>query len=265
VRIIALVCALLASQLAEAAPGVEHLKVSTPRGSSRQLTVLLPPGYKPGAKNKRYPVLYLMDGQNLLSSPFHAGGWRAKEGLDQAIHDGLAEPMIVVGVHQQDRMNELTFVADPKHGGGGGDKLLEQLVDEVVPFVEQRYSTRRGRGGRAIGGSSLGGQFAMNTLLRRGDVFGRGLVFSPSVWWSGKALLGEVAASSTLHKQRVVLYNGGYSDGRADAEELRDLLNRKGLRFGRSLFHWTEPGAAHDEPSWASFFPKGLGLLFPSR
>jgi enterochelin esterase-like enzyme len=143
--------------------------------------------------------------------------------------------------------------------------MLGELVDEIVPYVEQRFSTRRGRQGRALGGSSLGGLFAMSSLLRRPDVFGRGLVFSPSVWWAERALLSEVANSRSVREQRVVLYNGGWDDGRADAEALRDRLHDRGLQFGLSLFHWTEPAAGHDEPAWANYLPRGLGQLFPAR
>jgi predicted alpha/beta superfamily hydrolase len=143
--------------------------------------------------------------------------------------------------------------------------MLEQLVTDIVPWVEARYSARGDRDGRAVGGSSLGGLFAMHALLTRPDVFGRGLVFSPSVWWSDRHVLGEVARSHTIAGQRLVLYNGDFSDGRADSETLRDLLAERGLRFGKNLFHWTEPSAGHDEPAWAAFFPRGLRMLFPKR
>jgi len=246
-----------------ATPGVIETQIAARgNGAPRRLTVILPPGY--GAHGRRYPVLYLMDGQNLLSHPFYPGGWRADTGLAEAVRSGASEPMIIVGVHAQDRTHELTPVPDPKHGGGGAAQMVEHLVDDVIPYVEQHFAARTGSRDRAIGGSSLGGLFALHTLLTRKDVFSRGLVLSPSVWWAHRAILADVARSATIGQQRVVLYNGGDQDGRANAERLRDLLAHKGLVFEQSLFHWTEPDAGHDEPSWARFLPRGLGKLFPA-
>jgi predicted alpha/beta superfamily hydrolase len=240
---------------------VFHLESPSRMGPARKLTVLLPENYSP---RRRYPVLYLMDGQNLLEHPVHQGGWKGLDAVQQAVRQG-GEPTIVVGVHAQDRINEYTPVPTDRHGGGGADKMLEHLVGDVIPFVESQFSVRRGRAGRAVGGSSLGALFAMHAVLQRPDVFKPGLIFSPSVWWANRHLLREVEASRTISGQRLVLYNGGYEDGRADAETLRDLLAHRDLRFGENLFHWTEPSAGHDESAWAKFFPRGLSLLFPAR
>jgi len=254
---------LLATTAHGATLQVLHTSAPSKVGAPRDLTIILPAGYNPRS-TRRYPVLYLLDGQNLVSHPVHAGGWRADAGLDQAMKSG-SEAMIIVGIHARDRMNEYTPVADPAHGGGGATQHVDHIVDDIIPFIDRSFATRATKQGRAIGGSSLGGLAAMHALLTRDQVFSRSLVMSPSVWWSNRALLGVVAASSTIGKQRIVLYNGGANDGRANAEDLRDLLHHKGLAWNRTLFHWTEPNASHDELAWASFFPRGLVQLFPQR
>lgn len=226
-----------------------------------RLTVILPPGYDPKS-SRRYPTLYMLDGQNLLTHEHHAGGWRAAEALESVAHGHEGEPMIIVGVHAKDRMNEYTPAADPAHGGGKANTLLRYLSDELIPHVEATYKTR-GAARRALGGSSLGGLFGTHVMATRPELFSSYFINSPSVWWNGKMILGEVAKAKDLATKRVVLYNGGDSDGRIDAEELRDLLATRGLRFGSNLFHWTQPDAGHDEGAWASYMPRGLSLLFP--
>lgn len=203
-----------------------------------RLTVILPPGYDPRS-SRRYPTLYMLDGQNLLSHEHHRGGWRAAEALESVARGHEGEPMIIVGVHAKDRMNEYTPAADPKHGGGQADTLLRYLSDELVPHVEATYRTQRGADRRALGGSSLGGLFGAHALATRPEVFSRYFISSPSVWWNRKMILREIGAARDLGRSRVVLYNGGDSDGRQDAEELRDLLASRGLHFGVNLFHWT--------------------------
>ena len=93
--------ALLAASLvalatpAHAGPAqIVHTSVPSKGGPARNLTVILPAGYD-ARSARRYPVLYLLDGQNLVSHPIHIGGWRAAEGLAHAMqpnagHDELA-------------------------------------------------------------------------------------------------------------------------------------------------------------------------------
>ncbi len=240
---------------------VVRAQIASKRGA-RDVTVILPPGYTP---RRRYPVLYMLDGQNLLEHPWFSGGWRAEEGLHRAVHEGKSEPMIVVGVHAGDRVNEYTSVPDADEGGGAADAFVHHLVKDVVPWVGRNYAVRRGKQSRAIGGASLGANAALHAVLTRGDVFGRALVMSPSLWWAEGALYDQVRRSRTIRQQHVVLYNGGDDDGREETEALRDLLHKKGLVFDRSLHHWTEPSGNHDEPSWARFFPRALERLFPAR
>jgi predicted alpha/beta superfamily hydrolase len=255
VRTLVLLLALCASAVAAPTARVER-QTHVSASGTHELTVILPPGYD---AKKRYPVLYMLDGQNLVEHPTHPGGWRAAEGVQHAVEHG-GKPMIIVGVHAKDRMNEYTPFVDAEEGGGHAQQLLDYIGKELVPHIESKYRTKPSE--RAIGGSSLGGLFAMHALDRRPDLFSRALVFSPSVWWADKALLGEVASANVAGK-RIVLYNGGDADGRANSEQLRDLLASKGARFGHELFHWTEPSAGHDEGAWASFFPRGLELLYP--
>src|SRR5438477_10739802 len=70
--------------------------LSTPR----DLIVYLPPGYEEHAE-RRYPVLYLQDGQNLFdaATAFAGQEWRADESADRLTEEGIIEPLIIVGIY----------------------------------------------------------------------------------------------------------------------------------------------------------------------
>lgn len=251
---------LLTLALVPASVGAEVVRTQVmKRGKAvRDLTVILPRGY---SRDRKYPVLYLLDGQNLIDHPWYPGGWRAEQGLHHAI-DGGMQPVIIVGVHAGDREHDFTPHRDADEGGGGAKHFLDHLERDVVPYVEQHFSVREDRDGRAIGGASYGANAALHAMLTRGKTFGRGLIMSPALWHADYAAYADVKKARSLGGQHIVLYNGGDEDGREETEHLRDLIAKKGGKFDRNFFHWTEHGAHHDEPAWAHFLSHGLTKLF---
>jgi predicted alpha/beta superfamily hydrolase len=155
------------------------------------LRVWLPPGYSdPANASRKYPILYMLDGQNMFdacSSMFHQE-WNVDESLTQLIHDGRVEPIIVVGIdspgNDDRRGNELLPVPDP-----GTNSMLEPqgrqfpafLAREVMPRVAANYRVRTGRAFTGIGGSSYGAIAALYELMMHADMFGIGLLESPSL------------------------------------------------------------------------------------
>src|SRR5262245_41931620 len=114
----------------------------------RTIRVWLPPGYDPKA-NERYSVLYMHDGQNCFDRQTSAFGneWEIDETLTQLIADKRIPPIIVVGVDNglANRINELTYNADAKRGGGQGAVYTEFLLTEVKPFIDESYHTKPDR------------------------------------------------------------------------------------------------------------------------
>jgi predicted alpha/beta superfamily hydrolase len=206
----------------------------------------------------------MFDGQNLVDRNAMHGGWRVDDGMGQAVDDGRAAPVIIVGLHAGDRFHDYTpTYSDRERAGGGADDLLNFVEHDLLPWVDGRYRTSSAREHRAVGGSSLGGLIAMHALLSRPHLFGRGLVLSPSVQWANNWLLTNVRGRTELPSMRLYLYNGGPADGQANAEALRDALFAKGLRFGRDLFHYTDSSRGHNEEAWRTYFPQGLSAVFP--
>ena len=97
-------------------------------------------------RNRRYPVLYMHDGQNLFDpdTAFQKGQhWRVGETAGELITAGAIEPLIVVGIHNTGttRIEEYTPTADARLGGGLADEYGRLIVEELKPFIDNTYRT----------------------------------------------------------------------------------------------------------------------------
>lgn len=135
-------------------------------GVERAVRVYLPRGYADCA-GCRFPVLYLMDGQNVFdAATSYAGEWGADETLDalQQRHQ-LALVAVAIDHGGAARVHELSVWENAAHAPARGDAFLADLVDAVKPAIDARYRTRSGAASTAIAGSSFGGLMAHATML----------------------------------------------------------------------------------------------------
>lgn len=238
-------------------------------GNTRDITVYLPPGYD-DRDDRRYPVLYMQDGQNLFEPQraFIPGQhWRLSEAADEAIGARTAEPMIIVGIDNAGpaRIDEYAPTHDPKKKGGGrADDYARFLLEELKPVIDAGYRTLADGSHTAVGGSSLGGLLAMHIAAKYPDRFSRIAVMSPSVWWNDRVILREVDEFGGPHRPRVWLDIGGREGAEAvsGAQALRDRLRAKGWNDESLLYH-EDRRADHSERAWAARARKVLEFLFP--
>jgi len=232
----------------------------------RVVTIYLPPGY--GERHgRRYPVLYMQDGQNLFEPEraFVPGEhWRLAEAADDAINERGASPMIIVGIDHGGaaRIDEYTPTRDAKRKAGGkADAYGRMLLEELKPLIDARYRTIATD--TAIGGSSLGGLVALHVGLQRADAFRAIAALSPSVWWDDRAILREVDAFSGP-RPRIWLDVGGREGAEAlrDARALDERLRRRGWS-GESLRYYEDRRGDHSERAWARRGRMVLEFLFP--
>jgi metallo-beta-lactamase class B len=151
-------------------------------GRRRRVWLYLPPGY--ATSGRRYPVLYLHDGQNVFdASTSFAGEWGVDETLDSLAARG-DRGAIVVAVDNGGprRIDEYHPWRHPKHGGGEGDAYVDFLARTLKPYVDRHYRTLPDARHTAVAGSSMGGLISLYAALRRPDVFGRAGVFSCACW-----------------------------------------------------------------------------------
>lgn len=237
----------------------------------RPLLVYLPPAYD-SATARRYPVLYLHDGQNVFDSATAYAGqeWQVDETAQQLITAGEIEPLIIVGVYNTgaQRVDEYTPTRDARRQAGGRANLYGRfLLEEVKPFIDKRYRTLPGAETTALGGSSLGGLVTLHLGLKYPQVFSKLLVMSPSVWWDKSVILREVAALRAKPATRIWL-DMGTREGHvalAQVRLLRAALMAQGWRLNADLHYLEARGARHTESAWAKRVAPALKFLFGKR
>ncbi|MGE3276595.1 MAG: alpha/beta hydrolase [Vicinamibacterales bacterium] len=244
---------------------------------ARDLIVYLPPGYS-RTRTRRYPVLYLQDGQNLFEpeTAFIRGQhWRVGETADYLIDQGQVDPLIIVGIQNTgaSRTAEYTPTLTRRHGGGQADAYGQLLLEEIRPFIDSRYRTRRDGASTGLGGSSLGGLVALYLGLRHPQAFGRLAILSPSVWWDRRVILREVRAARPLPRARIWLDMGTAERSRPQ-DSRKSLDDTRLLKAGLVKAGWVEEetlryreyaGANHSEAAWAERVGPMLEWLFPGR
>ena len=247
----------------------------------RKLYVYLPPSY--ANSDRRYPVIYMQDGQNLFDQMLsYAGEWQVDETMESLSLEGIEA--IVVGVPNTGahRIDEYSPFKDQRlRKGGRGDWYVAFLANTVKPLIDRDFRTLREREHTGVLGSSMGGLISLYAFFCRPEVFGFAGAMSPSLWFAQEAILSYVrqagAQPGRIHLDlgthegsdtRVVpgavpTYTSRYL---AAAHRMRDLLDRKGYRLGHELQYHEEHEATHNEAAWARRLPGALRfLLAPYR
>ncbi|HEY1770031.1 MAG TPA: alpha/beta hydrolase-fold protein [Chthoniobacterales bacterium] len=243
-------------------------------GNRRDVLVYLPPGYRRGVR-RRYPVLYLQDGQNVFDAATAFGNveWNADESAQRLIGKRLVEPLIIVAIANtgEDRIHEYAptrgFIDSTSRRKRRSRGLLRKygkfLTHELKPFIDQNYRTRPEAEFTGLGGSSLGGLATLALGLWFPQTFTRLAVMSPSVWWDECVLCRMVGALEQKPPLKIWLDTGTNEPGWERARQLRDQLIEKGWRLYDDLQYTEVEGAGHNEGAWAARFEEVLRFLFP--
>ncbi|HKW61168.1 MAG TPA: alpha/beta hydrolase-fold protein [Candidatus Acidoferrum sp.] len=237
--------------------------------NQRDLIVYTPPGY-PDQAARRFPVLYLHDGQNLFdgATSFIPGqDWHVGQTADECVNARTIEPLIIVGMYNtKARVREYTPTHVPKLGGGRADRYAKFLIEEVKPFVEHEYRTLTEPQHTGIGGSSLGGLVSLYLGLKHCTTFGKIAALSPSVWWNQLVIHRFVNSMHVEPRPRIWLDIGTREGPRIvqDVERFRDVLLKKGWRPEHDLHYERVEGGEHNEAAWAQRVRPFLQFLYPA-
>jgi predicted alpha/beta superfamily hydrolase len=228
----------------------------------RQLRLYLPPGY--ATSGKRYPVLYMHDGQNLFdNATAYAGEWKVDETLDALAREGKLE-MIVVGIDngQEKRMTELNAWDNQRIGKGEGREYTDFIVRTVKPMIDRQYRTLPGREHTAIMGSSMGGLASHYALVQYPQVFSKAGVFSPA-YWTAQPAFDFVAAKPVPKDARVFLLMGEKEGPQmnADVKRMAEVMKKTGHPAANTVLKIV-PGAEHNEAFWAGELREALLWMF---
>jgi len=253
-----------------------HERLSLGGHTPRDIAVYLPLEYD-SAQDRRYPVMYLKDGQNLFdASRSYAGAWDLDDAADHLIRQGVVTPVILVAIANAGvgRLHEYTPTTNDGEGGGAG-RYADYVVSVVKPWIDATYRTRAGRRETAVGGSSLGALASIEMVRRHPSVFGHCAILSPSVWWDDQAILELLAATPIGAPLYSLWISTGMNEGRDAAQSGRQVLATRALRDACCDAGWVHPshtrlayheipGAGHNETSWGLVAGDMLATVFPA-
>jgi enterochelin esterase-like enzyme len=224
-------------------------------GAMRQVVVYTPPGYARG--NTRYPILYLLHGNNDMAVGWTMAG-RAHLILDNFINDKKALPMIVV----MPWGHALPFGTKPAAGQPSNNDVFEQyLLKDVMPLVEGRYRVASGRRNRAIVGLSMGGAQAVQIGLHHRELFASIGVFGNGLTAADlEAHHAKDVAGMARDKNRLALFYVGVAKGDGARDRARSLADAMQVRGVPTVFHEIEGG--HTYPVWRKLLVDTAPRLF---
>lgn len=232
-------------------------------GARRRISALLPHDYN--ENNKHYPVLYLQDGQNLFNPHAPFGDWGIDKSLTFLAQLGYGDIIIIAVDHgEKERIIDYLPYKHHKFGQGRGKAYIQFMKEKLIPYVNRKYRTKTDYSNTGIGGSSMGGLISLYAGLTEPDVFGKLLIFSPSLWMSKKIFL-ELNAFKPLPDTRIYIYAGGKESKthlpnvkKLESILIGKILNAVHIDFELSVNHKGE----HAESYWGQEFPKALKWLF---
>ena len=222
-------------------------------GNAHRFRVFLPPGYHENTL-KKYPVLYMHDGQNLFlkEEAFIGNTWRTDEILGMLDKMNAIEEVIVVGIHPNERMREYTSPGYEEYG--------RFLVEKLKPLIDAKYRTLTGPANTAVMGSSLGGVVSFYLGWQWPEVFGKIACLSSTFTYRDDLL--ERVSVEPKRKIKIYLDSGWPGDNYEATRSMRDRLIWKGYNVGSELFYLAFPEAKHDENAWAARSPVPFQFLF---
>jgi predicted alpha/beta superfamily hydrolase len=249
--------------------------IEVPGAAPLRIRVMLPPTYGE-QPSLRYPVIYAQDAQSLWSDgadPF--GLWNLDRVLDALWDVRALEDLIVVSIDtSEQRLDRLSPIADPEHGGGHSAAHLEAIVSVLKPTIDRTLRTRPDRESTALLGSSMGGLFSFWAAWTRPDVFGAAMCLSPSFWWADRWALRHVSrAICPAPRPNLYLDSGAAASEHESEGGTRDGMHHTRAMYRALVAHCYEPGhdihvlaftgAKHDASSWAARIAVPLQIVFP--
>lgn len=219
----------------------------------RRILIYLPEGYEVKKNKKRYPVIYLQDGQNVFddyTSGF--GEWGVDECLDTLISKGKRAAIVVAIDAGEKRLNEYNPYYFEKFGEGEGDKYVSFLVKTLKPYIDKNYRTQKERENTFIAGSSMGGLISYYALLAYPKTFGNAGVFSPAFWTAPaiKTLTDSVAKTVG---GKIFFYMGG-QEGDAFISDMKEVADSIGKKSSTVIYTVIDPSGKHNEQAWRKWF-----------
>lgn len=228
--------------------------------TTRKVWALLPHDYD--YSKESYPVMYLQDAQNLFNENSGYGNWQIDKKLAVMSEYNVGKIIVIAVEHaEEDRLKEYN-VGKTVLGKGQGKKYIKFLVETLKPYVDSNFRTKKEREFTGIGGSSMGGLISIFSGLRHPDIFGKLMIFSPSLWVVPKM---ELKTYENSEATKIYLYAGG-EESETMIEHVETFKNKMlesefvadKMKVNLSI----NKLGKHNETYWSDEFPKAIEWLF---
>ena len=229
---------------------------------SHKIWVYVPPNYT--TSNKKYPVIYMHDAQNLFdATTSYAGEWKVDETLND-LYKTTGKGFIVVAVENggAERINEYTPWEHKKYGGGKGEFYIDFLKNTLKPYIDATYRTKKQAKHTAIIGSSLGGLISYYGGLKYPKTFGKIGALSTSFWFSDA--IEDFTKNYGKNKKSKLYLLVGEKEGKdvvVNTEKYKNLLIETGFK-SKNITSKINPDGAHNEAFWSAEFLEVIQWLY---
>lgn len=218
----------------------------------RRIWIYLPQDYF--SNNRKYPVIYMQDGQNIFDeATSFSGEWAVDEYLNSLPPE---KQCIVVAIDNGDnfRMREYNPYTNKRFGKEEGNAYADFLSNTLKPFVDKHYRTLTQAKYSVIAGSSMGGLISFYTELKYPHIFGIGGIFSPSFWIAPKLNSDVKKLSENFNNNGFYFYGGGQEPDSMESNietMQQQLQNYSTVKTCISI----DNAGIHNEVYWRNEFP----------
>lgn len=231
--------------------------------NSRKIKIFLPDSYFTN-KNKKYPVAYMLDGQDVFyskSRPFN--GWQTDKTAQQLAKQFLIEEMIIVAIYNSsNRAKEyVPYTNAIIKKNSATYKHTRLIIDNIIPYIDNSFRTISNRENRAIIGSSLGAVYALWLGYNFDNIFS--FVGAMSPWFddTNYEIHSEIRSSD---KKNIKIWLDIGTEEWNDLSELITILKEKNYQYGTEFAYYEAIGHNHTALSWSKRIKYPL-LMFKPR
>jgi hypothetical protein len=173
---------------------------SVSNGAEYDIKVALPQNHNP---NTQYPAIYVLDGEEIFDF--------VAKNCSEISNDYSTSNVLVVGIgYGNDRSLDYT-PTEADEGGGGAEKFMLFIKNELIPKIESDYGADTLRKSRTILGHSFGGLCSSYAFTNHNKVFGNYIILSPSLWYDNEIMLKfeEENRSNNINSHQLVFLGLG--------------------------------------------------------